>query len=271
MNLTELNKKYDRYLSLNYQSEDTISSYKNCLKKFLKERNRVYRLSNLDLKNYFVDYNNKYSVSYYNQMLSTLRILYIEILKQPQKLKGIHYKKDYPKEVVILSVSEIIESLNTIKNIKHRCIINLLYIGSLRISELQNIELDDIDSENNRIRIKKGKGGKGRNIPISDEDITELREYFKEYKPFRYLFESTIKGKKYSTSSIRNVVKKIKTNKWVYPHLLRHTSLTNQVDNKHNSLKIMNLSGHKSEKSLQRYYHLSNSALQDMTLSLKTV
>ena len=269
MELTELNKSYDRYLELNYDSKDTISSYKNCFKKFVNSNNRIYRMSNIELKDYFIGYSKIYSASYYNQMLSSVRIIY-KVLKQPQKLKGISYKKDHPKEVVILSVDEIRNSLNLIDNIKHRCIINLLYIGALRVSELQNIEIDDIDSENNKIRIKKGKGGKGRNIPISEEDVIELRHYFKQYRPFRYLFESTIKGKKYSTSSIRNVVKKIKTNKRVYPHLLRHTALTNQVDNKHNNLKIMNFSGHNNPKSLERYYHLSDSALLDMTLSLKT-
>ena len=270
MNLTELNKKYDKYLNLNYDSKETIKNYKNCFNKFKEENSRIYRMSNDDLKDYFIGFNNRYSISYYNQMLSSIRIIF-KILKQPLKLKGIIYKKDHHKEVVILSIDEIKNSLKEIRNIKHRCIINLLYIGALRISELQNIEINDIDSKNNKIRIKKGKGGKGRSIPICDADISELREYYKSYKPFRYLFESTIKGKKYSQTSIRNVVKKIKTNKRVYPHLLRHTSLTNQIDKGHNHLKIMPYSGHKSSKSLQRYYHLSDSALQDMTISLKDV
>ena len=101
MNLTELNKSYDRYLYLKYKSNDTICSYKNCLKKFLKENNRVYRFTNLELKEYFIDFGKKYSGSYYNQMLSSLRILYVEILKQKQKLNGIFYKKVKPKTVNI--------------------------------------------------------------------------------------------------------------------------------------------------------------------------
>jgi len=268
MEMTELIKSYDRYLDLNYTSKDTIDSYKNCFKKFIKSNSRIYRMSSVNLAYYFIGFGKEYSGSYYNQMLSSVRIIF-KILGQPQKLKDISYKKVHQKEVIILSVDEIRNSLKEIDNIKHRCIINLLYIGALRVSELQNIEIQDIDSENNRIRIKKGKGGKGRSIPISDADILELREYYKTYKPFRYLFESTLKGKKYSQSSIRNVVKKIKTSKRVYPHLLRHTSLTNQIDKGHNHLKIMPYSGHKSTKSLERYYHLSDSALQDMTLSLK--
>ena len=127
---------------------------------------RVYRLSNIDLKDYLIEYSKKYSCSYYNQMLSSLRILYIHILNQPRKLNGINYKKDEPKEVVILSTKEIKDSLFEIKNIKHRCIINLLYIGALRISELQNIEINDIDSENNKIRINTEEIMKERNLLV---------------------------------------------------------------------------------------------------------
>lgn len=270
MNLTELKEDYDNYLGLNYTSTRTIASYKNCFKKFIKSNSRVYRLSNKDLKKYFISFNREYSVSYYNQMLSSVRIVF-KILGQPKKTKGINYKKDSPKEINILSVDEIKNSLLLIHNIKHRCIINLLYIGALRISELQNIKLSDIDSENKRILINHGKGGKSRHIPIDERDLKELRIYYLKHRPRVFLFESTVKGKRYSTSSIRNVVKKIKSNKHVYPHLIRHTALTNQIDNGHNILKVQEFAGHATPKSTQRYYHLSQKALEGMTLSLKQV
>lgn len=266
MNLTELNKSYDRYLHLKYKSSDTIDSYKNCLKKFLKENNRVYRFTNLELKEYFIDFGKKYSGSYYNQMLSSLRILYIEILKQKQKLNGIFYKKVKPKTVNILSKEEIIKSLKSIENNKHRWIIKLLYIGALRVSELLNIEVKDIDSENGRILIQNGKCDISRYIPISDDDIVDLRNYYKEYKPKTYLFESRQKGVKYSASSVRKVIKKIDSKKRLYPHLLRHTGLTNLVDNGHNLLKVQRFAGHTNSKSTERYYHLRTDALQGMIL-----
>ncbi|MAX71820.1 MAG: hypothetical protein CMC76_12115 [Flavobacteriaceae bacterium] len=270
MKLTELFKNYDNYLELNYTSKDTISNYKSCFKKFVSSNSRIYRMSANDIETYFVNFSRKYSVSYYNQMLSSVRIIF-KLLEQPQKLKNIPYKEDSKKEINILSVDEIKNSLLLIDNIKHRCIINLLYVGALRISELQNITLEDIDSENNRILIQNGKGGKSRRFPITDRDLKELRIYYKKYRPETYLFESTVKGKKYSQSSIRNVVKKIRTNKHVYPHLLRHTALTNLMDNKHNIMKVQQFAGHKSPKSTQRYYHLSKESLSDMVLTLKDI
>ena len=268
MNLTEINEKYDKYLSLNYTSEATIGNYKRCFKLFNADNSRIYRMSNDDLKNYFIGFKKRYSISYYNQMLASLSILF-NILGQPFKLKGINYLKDIPNHVSILSKEEIVDSLSSIKNMKHRLIIKRMYLGALRISELQNIKMTDIDSENKRINITRGKGGKGRHVPITEEDIEELRVYCRQYKPTVYLFESTIKGKMYSKSSIAEVVKKIKTTKHVYPHLLRHTSLTNLIDDGHNNLKVQTFSGHATSKSLERYYHLSNTALQDMNLSLQ--
>lgn len=266
MNLTELKYNYDNYLELNYTSKRTVKSYQNCFKKFINSNSRVYRMSNKELKQYFIEYKNKYSISYYNQMLSSVRIIF-KCLGQPQKMKGVNYLKDSPKQVEILSIAEIQESLNNITNSKHRCIIKLLYLGALRISELQNLKLENIDSTLNRVYIQKSKGDKSRYVPIQSDFIFELREYYKKYRPSIYLFEGQ-KGGKYSATSIRKVVQKIKSNKRVYPHLLRHTSLTKLIDNGHNILKVQLMAGHSNPKSTERYYHLSDKALEGMSLTL---
>lgn len=268
MKLTELKSKYDNYLVLNYNSKRTVSSYQNCFERFVSDNSRVYRMSKDEIKSYLARFSQKYSVSYFNQMLSSIRIIY-KLLGQPYKINGINYKKDSVKEINILSPNEIRNSFLTITNIKHRCIINLLYIGALRISELQNIKLSDIDSERKVILIHESKGGKSRRVPINERDLAELRSYYKLYRPKTYLFEGTKKGFKYSATSIRNVVNKIRTKKHVYPHLLRHTALTNLIDNGHNILQVQNFAGHSSPKSTERYYHLSDKALEGMTLTLK--
>lgn len=268
MDLTELNKKFDTYIKLKYTSKRTIESYQNCFYKFISENSRIYRLSKKDLKQYFIRFSEVYSTSYFNQMLATLRIVY-KILNQPQKLNGISFRKDHPKEIQILTIDEIKKSLLLIDNIKHRCIINLLFIGGLRVSELQNIKIADVDSKKKRIFINRGKGGKSRYFPIDERDIKELRVYYQKHRPQTYLFENPHSNNKYSTSSIRNVVKKIKTNKHVYPHLLRHTALTELINKGHSILKVQQFAGHSTPKSTQRYYHMSDKALEDMTITLK--
>lgn len=268
MELTELKLKYDNYLKLNYTSKSTINSYTNCFEKFLKNNNRIYRLTKEELKKYLVEFAEKYSISYYNQMLSSLKIIYF-IMGQDRKLKGIPYKKDSTKNINILSREEVYTSIKNIGNLKHKNLIKLLYIGALRSNELLSIKIEDIDSQNNRICINNGKGGYSRYIPISNDDLASLREYVKEYRPIIYLFEGVKRGTKYSKTSLRKVVQKMKSKKKLYPHLLRHTALTNLCDDGHNLLKVQLFAGHKTPKSTQRYYHLRDEALQGMILKTK--
>ena len=265
MKLTELKENYDNYLELNYNSEKTIICYKNCFKKFIKENDRIYRMSNIDLKKYFINFKNNYSQSYFNQMLSSVTILY-NILKQYRKLKDIKYLKTPPKKLDILSKQEILNGLKNISNTKHQLVIKLLYVGALRISELLNLKLSDIDRRNKRIIIRNSKGNKGRYIPISDNIIEDLTQYYIKFKPNYYIFKG-VNGK-YSETSVRNIVKKINLKKHIYPHLLRHSSITKLIDDKHNILKVQIFAGHNTSKSTERYYHLSNESLNDMTLNL---
>jgi len=268
MNLTELRKNYDRYLTLNYDAQNTIEAYRNCFEKFIFENNRVYRMSKIDLENYFMEYTKRYSNSYYNQMLSSVNIIY-KLLGQPFKLKGISYKRVIEKPIDILSKNELIETFKSIKNLKHKVIISVLYLGGLRVSELLNMELRNIDFENKRILIKSSKNNISGYFPINDKFVKTLSEYIEQYSPSKYLVEGR-SGVKYSATSVRNIVKnKIKSGKRLYPHLLRHTCLTNLVDEGHNTVKVQVFARHKTPKSTQRYYHISNTALQGMTLSLK--
>lgn len=263
--MTELEEKFDRYLNLNYKSASTIKSYKNCYWKFINDNSRVYRMTNSDIANYLIQFRRKYSPSYHNQMLSTLMIIFNCILNQPRKLNGVGFIKDSPKHIHVLSHQEIKDKLSKISNKKHRCIILLLYSGALRISELLNIRIEDVDSKFHRIYIHQGKGSKDRYVPISEDIIIELRNYWREYKPAKWLIESFTPSKKYSQSSVRSLIKSYFGSN-INPHLFRHSALTHLIDNKENILKVQVFAGHKTPQSTQRYYHLSQTALQDLAI-----
>lgn len=227
-------------------------------------------MSKTDLENYFIDFSMLYSVSYYNQMLTSVNIIF-KLLKQPYKLNNISYKKDSVKLVNILSKQELKDSLRNIKNLKHIVIISTIYLGALRISELLNLKISEVDFQNKRILILKSKNNISGYIPISEKFCNTLKKYITQYKPIVYLIEGREKGKQYSKTSVRNIVKsKIKSNKRLYPHLLRHTALTNLVDDGHNILKVQQFARHTTPKSTNRYYHLSEESLKGMTLTLNT-
>ena len=91
-------------------------------------------------------------------------------------------------------------------NRKHRCMISLIYSAGLRRSELLNLTPQDIMSERMLIRIM-GKGKKCRYSLLSEKVLCELREYFKEYRPKKWLFEGDTPGEKYSASALVKVLK----------------------------------------------------------------
>ena len=96
----------------------------------------------------------------------------------------------------------IIENTN---NIKHRCIVSLLYSAGLRRSELINLKIRDIDSKRMLIRVEDGKGNKDRYALLSGRVLEELRSDYKKWRRKIHLFEGP-EGYKYSASSIANII-----------------------------------------------------------------
>lgn len=132
----------------------------------------------------------------------------------------------------------------------------LAYSAGLRVSELLNIKIGDIDSTRMQIRIIQAKGKKDRYTLLSVKLLEVLREYFKAYKPIEYLFEGATAGK-YSERSIQAImkasVKKAGITKLVSIHTLRHSFATHQLENGTDLRYIQSLLGHESSKTTEVY------------------
>ena len=102
-----------------------------------------------------------------------------------------------------MSPQEIKALIDTVSNSKHRAIIMLLYSSGMRVSEIANLKITDIDSPNMRIKVVQGKGAKDRYTILSQQVLLELRAYYLIYKPKQYLFNGQGAGKPsaYATSS----------------------------------------------------------------------
>lgn len=264
--MTEIENSYVTALGLKFTSERTQEAYMNCIKKYLRENQRVYRLSKVDIWNYLLEFKAKYSISYYNQMVSALKILYTDVLKQPFKVKSLKLLKQPDTLCKVMSPAQIGKSISRSKNIKHKAILLTLFQTGIRVSELLSIKLNDINSESMTIHIHKGKGSKDRYVPLSEDMLSLLRTYWKIHKPSTYLFESTTPNKKYSASSLRNICKRVGINN---PHLLRHSIITHLIDSGDQQTKVQMFAGHKSPKSTLKYYHIAPNSLQ--TLSIPTL
>jgi len=110
-------------------------------------------------------------------------------------------------------------------NLKHKCIVSLLYSSGIRRNELVNLKITDIDSKRMMIRIEAAKGNKDRYTLLSHSLLKDLREYYKQYKPEKYIVEGFY-GKQYSGQSIGKIVLNAAAKAGikipVTPHMLRH-------------------------------------------------
>ena len=152
-------------------------------------------------------------------------------------------------------------------NIKHRCIVSLLYSAGLRRGELIDLKLSDIDSKRMVINVRQGKGNKDRITLLSPSVLEELRVYFKEWKPKVYLFEGP-SGNKYSTTSVMNIIrsaaKKAGLKKSITPHALRHSFATHLLESGTNLRYIQALLGHKSSKTTEIYTQVAITNIKEI-------
>ena len=174
---------------------------------------------------------------------------------------GITRAKEYKSLPEVLSKNEIKRILAQISNIKHHCMISLVYSAGLRRSELLNLTPQDINSETMSVRIM-GKGKKCRYSLLSPKLLEELRHYFREYRPQKWLFEGETPGEQYSASALVKVLKEaahragIKHR--VHVHMLRHSFATHLLEQGTDLHTIQELLGHNDIKTTTIYLHVSS-------------
>ena len=161
---------------------------------------------------------------------------------------------------IILTTDEVKKLIGEVYNIKHSCIVKLLYGSGLQLNELLYLKATDIDFKNLIIHIRKSKGNKDRVVMLSKALLEELRIYLKKHKPDDFLFEGQTGGI-YSAKSVQMIVKnaasKAGIKKQVTPHTLRHSFATHLLESGTDIRFIQNLLGHKSIKTTEIYTHIS--------------
>ena len=256
--------EFKKYLQLSGMSPRTIRSYSKILKDYLNFVPDPYFATTQDLIDFALTKN---SVSHRKQTQGVFKHFYRKIIRKSKILTCLPKIKKESKLPVILSETEAHHTIAGLLNIKHRAILHLLYYGGMRVSEVVNLCLMDLNGKNNTVHIKNAKGAKDRIIPLPEETMDLLRAYYKKYKPKTYLFNSYIKNTKYSVESIRKVVKKAVhlqgISKNITPHSLRHSRATHLLANGVDIKFIKQFLGHNSIKTTERYLHLTTTMLQD--------
>ncbi|MCB9246155.1 MAG: site-specific integrase [Flavobacteriales bacterium] len=261
---------FQRWLETNRYSANTVNSYLSAIKTFLLfyKNTRLEVLENDHVEQFNAAFILKkgYSISYQNQILSAIKSFQkvtqratfdIEHLRRPRKERKLPH---------VLSKEEIKKIIYASRNIKHRCMLSLLYGCGLRRSELLALKLTDIESERMLLRVRMGKGKKDRMVPLSPKLLELLRAYYLAYKPKNYVFEGQPAGRAYSSASLRQVLRqavhKAGINKGVTPHWLRHSYATHLLECGTDLRYIQELLGHNSSRTTEIYTHVSNDKLK---------
>lgn len=175
--------------------------------------------------------------------------------------------KKEKKLPVVFSEEEVKLLLNQVKNLKHKCILYLIYSAGLRRSEVLNLKINDIDSKRNCIVIRAAKGNEDRITFLSAILLLLLREYYKIYRPKEYLFEGA-NGGRYSTTSLRKIfyraLKASGINKEASLHTLRHSFATHLLEQGTDIRYIQSLLGHSSPKTTELYTHITTKGFENL-------
>lgn len=285
--MSELVNKFLDYL--NYErnfSKYTVLNYKEDLKFFLEYLNKkkVDNIKSIDyqvIRNYLVYmHNKKLSKKTISRRISTLRSFFKYLVNREYivdnpmilisnpKLDKLLPKFLYKEE---LDIIENIPDIDTIMGIRDKLILELFYSTGIRVSELSNLKISDIDFKERKINIF-GKGSKERIVLFGDTCLKLLNLYLDKSRPYilndgdsSYLFVNKRKNR-LSENSIRiiikNILKKSGLNIKLTPHVLRHTFATDLLNNGADLRTVQELLGHENLKTTEVYTHITNERLK---------
>ena len=199
-----------------------------------------------------------------------IKFLYSATLQQ-RWVDDIKFGRRPLKLPVVLDLSEVEALFSVTDNIKHKAVLMIMYSSGLRISELMNLKITDIDSKRMMVYIRQGKGGKDRYSILSQRALQCLRQYWREYHPKEWLFEGN-KGSHLCMTSIRNIFvdakKRAGIKKPASPHTLRHSFATHLIESGVSLHHVQLLLGHRSPNTTTVYLHVSNMNLAQVVSPL---
>ena len=259
MQISNFTKNYERDLKVKNYADSTIKNYGCQISMFLKyfeSKDSPKHISSDEIKKYLLTAK---EVNSQRHMHSAIKLFYKYTVHQPQKFRFIEYARKGKKLPCVIDKDYLISKIDLIQNIKHKAIIMLAYSTGMRVSEICNLLLSDIDSKRMIIIIRQGKGDKDRLVPLSEKVLIVLRQYFTEYKPKQYLFNGQF-DVQYSHRSCNEIVKKYIGSDYHF-HTLRHSNATALLESGTDLRIIQKLLGHSSSKTTEIYTHVSTNII----------
>ncbi len=266
MTIQDYSREFERQLKLRNNANSTIDTYIGIMRQFLLFYKKDPRAITVRMiEDYLLTLK---STAYKKQTIYTLQNFYANVLGMNDYLSSIPIPKKEKFIPEILNVNEVHNLIQSISNLKQRAVIQLIYSCALRIGEVVNIRVKDIDGQRMQLAIRQAKGAKDRLVPIPEDTLNLIREYYKQYRPKEYLFEGQC-SPQYDVRSIQQVFYRAKDKagirKKVSVHSLRHSRATHLVDNGVDMSMIQKFLGHSQIKTTVDFYlHTSIVSMQNI-------
>ena len=261
--MKQIVEKYINNLTAHNYSERTIEVYVCYLEKFLRAMDKnPYHITTKEIEEYIVQHKFS-SVSQQNQVIGSVKLFAKYILgKKELHLKKIERPRKEKKLPLVIAGEKLKSTILAIKNLKHKAILMLGYSCALRVSEVINLKIEDIDSDRMLVYIRNAKGRKDRVVVLSPALLDTLRAYFIEYRPTTYLFNGQF-GPRYSSTSCNKLVKKYLGVRYRF-HTLRHSGATTMLENGTDISLIQKILGHTKVTTTMIYTHVSEAMLRNV-------
>lgn len=252
----------DKLIALDY-SKNTINNY---YKHFLEFVN-YYRDKDIDtitkeeIEAYLKSLreSRKVSVSFIHMAVNAIKFYYEKVLGKKREQYLVTRPKTGHTLPNVMSEKEVHRLLKAPNNLKHKCILLIIYSAGLRRNEVINLKVSDLQTHRGLIFIKGSKGKKDRYTIFSQKIRPILREYYKEYRPDEWLFTGQY-GARYSVASIQSIFDKAKKKAGIMrratPHSLRHSFASHLLEKGVDIRFVQELLGHKSIKTTEIYTHV---------------
>lgn len=274
-------EKYINYLQYERAlSENTIASYAYDLKRFdIFFKGQILNLQYEDINKYLESIGDlsSRSVAHHVTVLTSFYNFLIDekiIEKNPcENIMNVKLPKKLPVYLTEEEVSKLLDiPLNTEYDYRNKAMLELLYATGLRISELVNLKVNDIDFDECIVRVF-GKGKKERIVPIADVALKYLKMYMNNYRGL--ILKDTLSDYIFISNSKKNIsrqgffkilkseAKRSGIDKEVSPHVLRHSFATHLLSHGANLRIIQELLGHEDISTTEIYAHLINEKLKD--------
>jgi len=264
----EFLQKLETELKISKNSQYTLRNYIRSNKAFLDSVNKTLEeIDTDDVKKFMAENLADKTPSSTIVFLSAIRYSFSNIIHKDITLSIKRPKKD-KKIPTVLSKDETKKFLDGITNKKSKLMVSLIYAAGLRVSELTNLKIIDLDFNEKTGHIRQAKGRKDRifNIPMFLlHNLKKQAEKQRESKK-EYLFSNPSNGNNLSTRNIQKIVskaaKKVGIEKEVHPHTLRHSFATHLLENGTDIRKIQELLGHADLSTTQIYTHISTEEIK---------